>query len=115
LPTIPRVALHHPSSAKLLSHKFSAVKESFSLERGLYVGKNRMSLFPGTVEKIIPSPHPTEPEKAQISLKDGEDLYKEIRIEKALQDEDGNEVALKEGAEVEVTVEAAKKDTTPKP
>jgi hypothetical protein len=27
---------------------------------------------------------------------------------------DGNEVALKEGAEVDVTVEADKKDTTPK-
>ena len=68
--------------------------------------------LPGTVEKIIPSSHPSEPEKAQISVKDGDDLYKEIRIENALQDEDGNEVALKEGAEVEVTVEADKKDTT---
>jgi hypothetical protein len=53
-------------------------------------------------------------QKAQISVKDGDDLYKEIRIENALQDEDGNEVALKEGAEVEVTVEADKKDTRPK-
>jgi hypothetical protein len=70
--------------------------------------------LPGTVEKIIASPHPSEPEKAQISVKDGDDLYKEIRIENALQDEDGNEVALKEGAEVDVTVEADKKDTTPK-
>jgi hypothetical protein len=70
--------------------------------------------LPGTVEKIIPSQHPSEPEKAQISVKDGDDLYKEIRIENTLQDEDGNEVALKEGAEVEVTVEADKKDTTPK-
>jgi hypothetical protein len=66
------------------------------------------------VEKIIPSPHPSEPEKAQIAIEDGDDLYKEIRIENALQDEDGNEVALKEGAEVEVTVEADKNDTTPK-
>ena len=56
--------------------------------------------LPGTVEKVIPSPHPSEPEKAQISVKDGDDLYKEIRIENTLQDEDGNEVALKEGAEV---------------
>jgi hypothetical protein len=64
--------------------------------------------LPGTVEKIIPSSHPSEPEKAQISVKDGDDLYKEIRIENALQDEDGNEVALREGAEVEVTVEAHK-------
>jgi hypothetical protein len=70
--------------------------------------------LPATVEKIIPSPHPREPEKAQISVKDGDDLYKEIRIENALQDADGNEVALKEGAEVEVTIEADKKDTTPK-
>ena len=66
------------------------------------------------MEKIIPSPHPGEPEKAQIAIEDADDLYKEIRIENALQDEDGNEVALKEGAEVEVTVEADKKDTTPK-
>jgi hypothetical protein len=50
----------------------------------------------------------------QISVKDGDDLYKEIRIENALQDEEGNEVALKEGAEVDVTAEADKKDTTPK-
>jgi hypothetical protein len=70
--------------------------------------------LPGTVEKIIPSPHPNEPEKAQISVKDADDLYKEIRIENALQDEDGNEVALKKGAEVEVTVQADKKDTTAK-
>jgi len=70
--------------------------------------------LPGTVEKIIPSALPSEPEKAQIVVEDADDLYKEIRIENALQDEDGNEVALKEGAEVEVTVEADKKDTTPK-
>ena len=70
--------------------------------------------LPGTVEKIIPSALPSEPEKAQIVVEDADDLYKEIRIENALQDEDGNEVALKEGAEVEVTVEADKKDTMPK-
>jgi hypothetical protein len=70
--------------------------------------------LPGTVEKIIPSPHPSEPEKAQIAVKDGDDLYKEIRIENALRDENGNEVALKKGAEVEVTVQADKRDTTEK-
>jgi hypothetical protein len=70
--------------------------------------------LPGTVEKLIPSLDPSEPEKAQIVVKDADELYKEIRIENALQDESGNEVALKEGAEVEVTVEADKRDTTPK-
>ena len=47
--------------------------------------------------------------RLEISVKDGDDLCKEIRIENALQNEDGNEVALKEGAEVDVTVEADKK------
>jgi hypothetical protein len=41
-------------------------------------------------------------------------LYKEIRIENTLKDEKGNEVSLKQGAEVEVTVEAEKEATTPK-
>ena len=38
-------------------------------------------------------------------------LYREIRIENTLTDEHGNEVALKPGAHVEVTVEADLQDT----
>lgn len=48
--------------------------------------KPNVITLPGTVEKIISSSDPSEPEKAQISVKDGDDLYKEIRIENALQD-----------------------------
>jgi hypothetical protein len=96
------------------THTLSVQKIS-SDRKGVLCRKNLTSQFRETVEKIIPSPHPSEPEKAQIAVKDGDDLYKEIRIENALQDEDSNEVALKEGAVVEVTVEADKKDTTPKP
>ena len=70
--------------------------------------------LPGKVEKVIESPHPPEPEKAQISVEGGDPLYKEIRIENKLKDEDGKQVRLKEGAEVEVTVEAEKEETTPK-
>jgi hypothetical protein len=70
--------------------------------------------LPGKVEKVIESPHPAEPEKAQISVEGGDPLYREIRIENKLKDEDGKHVRLKEGAEVEVTVEAEKKETTPK-
>ena len=71
--------------------------------------------FAGTVDKIIVSPRPSEPEKAQISIEGADDLYKEIRIENSLTDENGKEVSLKNGAEVEVTVEADKDATTPKP
>lgn len=70
--------------------------------------------LPGTVEKIIKSPYPSEPEKAQIAIEGADHLYKEIRIENTLKDENGNEVRLKQGAEVEVTVEAEKEATTPK-
>ncbi|MFZ0815886.1 MAG: hypothetical protein WAM78_10220 [Candidatus Sulfotelmatobacter sp.] len=62
--------------------------------------------LPGTVEHIIKPLHPSEPEKAQITIEGADDLYREIRIENSLTDENGDEVRLKKGAEVEVTVEA---------
>ncbi len=70
--------------------------------------------LPGTVEKIIPPVDPSQPEKAQIAVEGAEDLYREIRIENTLQDQDGNEVALKEGASVDVTIEAPPEATKPK-
>jgi predicted DNA-binding antitoxin AbrB/MazE fold protein len=69
---------------------------------------------PGTVEKIVKPVDPREPEKAQINIDGAEPLYQEIRIENTLTDQDGKEVKLKEGAEVEVHVEADKDATTPK-
>ena len=69
---------------------------------------------PGTVEKVIPPVDPRDPEKAQINIHGAEPLYQEIRIENTLTDENGTEVKLKEGAEVEVHVEAPKSATVPK-
>jgi hypothetical protein len=69
---------------------------------------------PGTVEKIIKSPFPQEPEKAEIAVEGADHLYREIRIENTLVDENGNRVKLKEGAQVDITVEADPKDTVPK-
>jgi hypothetical protein len=60
----------------------------------------------GTVEKIIASSFPSEPEKAQIAVDGADHLYKEIRIENTLTAENGGKVQLKPGAEVKVTVEA---------
>ena len=76
-------------------------------------GKSSVTL-PGTVEKIIPPPHPSEPEKARIGVQGADDLYREIRVENTLQDENGNQVALKEGSKVEVTIEADPAATQPK-
>jgi hypothetical protein len=47
-------------------------------------------------------------------LDGADDLYKEIRIENTLVDKNGEEVSLKEGAQVEVTIEAEHKETTRK-
>lgn len=71
--------------------------------------------LPGTVEQIIPPPYPGIPEKAQIAVEGADDLYQEIRIENTLIDGRGKEVRLKEGAHVEVTVEAEAAATTAKP
>jgi hypothetical protein len=63
--------------------------------------------LPAVVEKIIKPADPREPEQAQINILEGaEPLYQEIRIENTLTNENGEEVKLKKGAEVQVTVEA---------
>ena len=61
--------------------------------------------LPGTVEKIIKPSPPDQPEKAQIAMEGADDLYREIRIENSLTGGNGDEVRLKKGAEVNVTVE----------
>jgi hypothetical protein len=77
------------------------------------VRQNPTVTLPGTVEKIIPSIDPREPEKAQIAVEGADELYREIRVENTLQDPEGNAVSLKKGAQVEVTIAANAKDTTP--
>ena len=41
------------------------------------------------VRKIIKPFHPTQPEKAETSIDEADDLYPEIRIENTLTDEKG--------------------------
>ncbi len=70
--------------------------------------------MPGMVEKIIEPAHPSEPEKAQIGIEGADDLYREIRVENTLRDENGKQVALKPGAQAAVTIEADPDATRPK-
>ena len=78
------------------------------------MGKKPKVTLQGKVEKII-KPFSNDTEKAQISVDGGDDLYREVRIENTLTGENGEEVRLKQDADVDVTVEADPKDTTPKP
>jgi hypothetical protein len=69
--------------------------------------------LPGTVEKIIPA-NTIAPEKAQIAIEGADHLYREIRVDNTLQDEEGKKVGLKPGAHVDVKIEADKEATVPK-
>jgi molybdopterin-binding protein len=69
----------------------------------------------GTVQKIIKPAVPSEPEKAQIDIEGGDELYREIRIENVVTDENGEKARLKPGAQVDVIVEADSSATTKKP
>ena len=63
--------------------------------------------LPGKVEKVISARANTgEPEKAQIAVEGADHLYREIRVPNRLVDDQGRKVKLKEGAEVDIKIEA---------
>ena len=76
--------------------------------------KKKRKKLSGRVQKII-KPLSGEKEKAQIGIDEGDDLYREIRVENELTDESGEKARLKPGAEVDVIVEADSNGTTQKP
>jgi uncharacterized protein YfaS (alpha-2-macroglobulin family) len=66
----------------------------------------------GIVNKIIQS-RPSQLEKAQIAVDGADHGYRALRIENTLTDEHGDDVKLKKGAHVEVTVTAQPKKPVP--
>jgi predicted DNA-binding antitoxin AbrB/MazE fold protein len=78
------------------------------------MGKKRKKLR-GWVEKVLKPLNPSDPEKAQINIHEADDLYREVRVENSLTDEDGEKVQLKVGAEVDVVLEADSNATIKKP
>jgi hypothetical protein len=64
----------------------------------------------GTVDKIIPSPGPNQPEQAQIAIDGAQPQH--LRIHNTFTDEHGDDVKLKKGARVEVTITAEPKTST---
>jgi hypothetical protein len=77
--------------------------------------KRKRRKMRGTVQEVIKPILSDEPEKAQISVDEAEELYREIRIENVLTDEKGEKVRLKPGADVDVVVEADTDATTKMP
>jgi len=56
----------------------------------------------------------TAPEKAQIDIQEADELYKEIRVENVVTDENGEKAKLKPGTEVDVIIEADSDTSTKK-
>jgi hypothetical protein len=63
---------------------------------------------PGTVSRIV-EPRLGQPEKAQIAVDGVDEPDRDLRIENTLTDEHGNDVSLKKGQHVDVTVTALKR------
>ncbi len=78
------------------------------------MGKKRKRLH-ATVEKVIKPFVPSEPEKAEISIAaEADHLYREIRVENVVTDENGEKASLKPGAKVDVVLEADSNATVKK-
>jgi hypothetical protein len=65
----------------------------------------------GAAQKIIKNIYLNHRDNVEIALTEAEDLYREIRIENTFTGVDGQPVALKQGARVDVTFEANPEDT----
>jgi hypothetical protein len=59
----------------------------------------------GTVQKVLQFPGKLE--KVQIAIEGPDHVHEEIRIENTLTDKSGQEVQLKTGGKVKVTIKAA--------
>jgi predicted DNA-binding antitoxin AbrB/MazE fold protein len=79
------------------------------------MGKTKRKKLRGRVERVLKPLDPREPEKAQINIQEADNLYREVRVENSLTDEDGEKVRLKVGAEVDVVLEADSDATIRKP
>jgi predicted DNA-binding antitoxin AbrB/MazE fold protein len=79
------------------------------------MSKRKRKKLRGTVQRVLKPIVPRDPEKAEINVEGADDLYREIRVENVLTDENGEKVRLKPGAEVDVILEADTDATTKKP
>ena len=83
------------------------------LERGLDRQGRGKSCGAPSRESSSLSVH--EPEKAEITIAEADDLYREVRVENVVTDENGEKARLKSRAQVDVIVETDSSATIKKP
>ena len=79
------------------------------------MSKKKRKKLRGIVKKVIKPSYSSGKEKAEIDIKEADDLYREIRVDNELTDERGEKASLKEGAEVDIVLEADSDATMKKP
>jgi hypothetical protein len=78
---------------------------SNSAKKGLMTKRSSTTLS-GTVEEIISPSDPSKREEAPIAVQAADKPAVEIRIDNTLTTKNGDEVSLKKGATVKVTIKA---------
>ena len=76
--------------------------------------KKRKKLH-GIVKKVIKPSYSGGKEKAEIEIREADDLYREVRVDNELVDDKGEKASLKSGATVDVVIEADSDATLKKP
>jgi hypothetical protein len=104
-------AIHASTAAEMAKPRMarSARIAELNLDRARIAEQPSVTL-PGTVAKIISSPRPSKPERAQIAVEGADRLYRNLRIENTLTDEHGDDAKLEKGSRVDVTVTAEAKN-----
>ena len=76
------------------------------------MSKKKRKKLRGKVQKVPKPILKHETEKIEISVEGTDDLYRDIRVENVVEDENGEKARVKPGAEIEVVLETDPKDTT---
>ena len=79
------------------------------------MSKKKQEKLHGTVKKVIKPKYSSGKEKAEIDIREADDLYREIRVENELTNEEGEKASLKQGANVDIILEADSDSITKKP
>jgi hypothetical protein len=103
-PTAVRELITKEMAKPRMSKSAKQAEQIMDLSR---ISQQPSTTLPGRVDKIIQS-RLTQPEKVQISIQGGDRRYRDLRIENTLLDQHGNDVRLKKGAHVDITIEAKK-------
>lgn len=97
----------------VISYKRGRLKLHYSDSSGVQRTKP-WKMVPAVVNKLIEPKFSGQVQRIEISIPSADELFREIRIENSFNGPDGKPVALRNGANLDVTLEADNKDDAAK-